>query len=367
VSTITTSVATSTREAAVNHPALSEIVAQHNNAEDQCCALEVHVLKQFEAASSVSDEENKRKTFWSIAQTIFQQSRQLISPQSLPALAASGGNERFWNRNWYWQEKLQSEIGPPRPQSMACLGSTSRANHELRMFNLVLGTVNHVLWDLAPHEFTAPRRPYTVKLDGEYPLQWADGTPAVVQFDANPDLDPALLERIKPYIDPARSNADRAALYHTNLDGRRMNESDLTCPQEKALIGQWGVFAKRRIPAETCLGIYGGTLLDEEHLITIADRRYLAKGEATEPQYVVNGENIMSLLNTILLFDADGQVIAQDTQQHNVRSQPFSCKTTSGDVVSLIAFFSSQEIEQDSELRWNYGYDERALVRNGLR
>jgi hypothetical protein len=75
----------------------------------------------------------------------------------------------------------------------------------------------------------------------------------------------------------------------------------------------------------------------------------------------------MSLLNTILLFDADGQVVAQDTRQHNVRSQPFSCKTTSGDVVSLIAFFSSQEIEQDSELRWNYGYDERALVRNGLR
>jgi hypothetical protein len=35
--------------------------------------------------------------------------------------------------------------------------------------------------------------------------------------------------------------------------------------------------------------------------------------------------------------------------------------------VSLIAFFAAQEIERDCELRWNYGYDEKALVRNGLR
>jgi len=355
------------RELALNYPDLSEIVARHSNAEDQCRALETHILQQFEAARSIEDDEAKRKAFWSTAQAIGQQGCQLISPQSLSELAGSGGNERFWNSNWNWLEKIQSEIGPRRVQETACMEPASRVSHELRMFNLALGTVNHFLWDVAPHEFAAPRRQYTRALDGDYPLRWADGTTAFVEFDKNPKLDPALLEEIRPYVDPARSNADRSTLYHANLHSRRVKHSDLVCPQEKALVGQWGVFSRRRIPAGMCLGVYGGTLLGHEDLITIADRRYLAKGAMTEPEYVVNGENVMSLMNTMLLFDADGCVVAQDTRQHNVRAQPVSCKTMDGVAVSLIAFFAAQEIERDCELRWNYGYDEKALVRNGLR
>ena len=333
-----TSLATSVPEQALDASDLNEIVARHNNAEDQCRALTMHILRRFEAANNIDDAVGKKNAFWSIANAILQQSRRIISPQSRLALAASGGKE-----------------------------DVSRANHELRMFKLAMGTVNHVLRDLAPREFIDPRRQYSAELDGDYPLRWTDGAPAIVEFDANPGLDPALLEGIKPYIDPLRSNADRSLLYLANLYSRRMSQDDLLCPQEKALIGQWGVFAKRFIPEGVCIGIYGGTLLEPKDLITIADRRYLAKATATAQEYLVNGENVLSLMNTIFLFEPSGRIVAQDARQHNVRAQPFRCKTSSGIIVSLTAFFSSRGIEQDSELRWNYGYDEEALIRNGLR
>jgi hypothetical protein len=352
----------------LNDPDLSDIVAAHFDVEEQCRALEAHVLQRFEAARSVRDAENRRKAYWAVAHAIAGQGRQLISEQSLAAIVASGGNGRFWNKSWSWAEKLQSEVGPlPQSRRVAGLDSGSRANHELRLFNLVLGAVNHVLWDLAPHEFAASRRQYSAGLDGDYPFRWADGTLAMIELDANPDLDAARLEGIRPFLDGARTRDDRARLYHANLYSRRMNERDLTCSHEAALVGQWGVFARRRIPPEMCLGVYGGTLLSQEDLITIADRRYLAKGMATEPEYVVNGENITSLMNTMLVFDVNGRVVAQDTRQHNVLAQPFSGRTASGAVVSLVALFSSCEIEEHAELRWNYGYDEQALVRNGLR
>jgi len=50
-----------------------------------------------------------------------------------------------------------------------------------------------------------------------------------------------------------------------------------------------------------------------------------------------------------------------------VRAQAFEASTADGIALSLIAFFAAREIEQHAELRWNYGHDETALVRNGLR
>jgi hypothetical protein len=370
MSTIASPLFTNAHDSDAGSDGLTKVVALDGSADEQIHALEAHVLRQFEAITGLGDATTKLNAFWSIADEILQQSRRLISQHSLAMLGARGRSDLFWNASWPWAEKARSEVGPSSPISVASLCPAMRSDHELRMFNLALATVDHVLWNLASSAFTAPRRDYEAVFDCAYPFRWLDGVPAVVQIDVNPgpDLSQVVFDRVGPYIDPAMSDADRAHLYAENLYYRRIIESDLLQPQEGALIGQWGVFSKQRIPEGTCIGVYGGTLLERESVIMLSDRRYLVKVTTPGmPEYFVSGDNVTSLMNSMFLFDEKGRVAAQDTRHHNVRPHAFRCKTTTGIVFSLIAFFASHEIEPDTELRWSYGYDDVALVRNKLR
>lgn len=370
MSTPTSSPITNARALDPDLTGLAETVARYRSADDQIHALEAQVLRQFAAIHETRDVTAKKDAFWSMTREMLQQSQRLISQESWAVLNTLGGSDLFWNPSWPWVEKASSEIGPPSFASPEDCDPTVRARHELRLFNLVLATVDHVLWSIAPNEFTDPRRSYDVELDGAYPFRWLDGEQAAVTIDADPanDLSQAQSDRIKPYVDPASSNADRASLYAGNLYCRPIIESDLLQPQERGLIGQWGVFARHRIAEGTCIGVYGGTLLDSESLIMLSDKRYLAKVTASGgPDYFVNGENILSLMNTMLLFDDTGRAVAQDTRPHNVHAQSFRCQTANGIPLSLVAFFAANEIEADEELRWNYGYDDVALIRHGLR
>ncbi|TKC87683.1 SET domain-containing protein [Trinickia terrae] len=360
-----------TRYSPADAAGLIAAVAAYDSAGEQLHALEAHISRCFEAVEDIGADKPRKDAFWSIARKILEQSRQLMSAESravLHAEQAAGTSPQFWNGSWPWAEKMRSEIGPRPPLTLACLTLPARAHHELRLFNLALATVNHVLWDEAPRAFSFPMRRYAAELDGAYPFRWPDGSAAIVEVGPNPALDRAVLTRIRPYVDPTLPKADRECLYRENFYCRRMNEDDLLQPGERALIGQWGAFARRRIPEGVCLGVYGGTLLDHESTIMLADRRHLANvSSADGPDYFVNGENITSLMNTRFTFDAQGHIAAQSTGPYNVRAQAFEASTAGGIPLSLIAFFSSQDIEQDAELRWNYGHDETALVRNGLR
>lgn len=370
MSTITSSPIPDARAADPDLNGLAEIVARYSTADDQMHALEAQVLRQFSSIHETRDVTAKKNAFWSMTREMLQQSQGLISQESWAVLNTLGGSDLFWNPSWPWLEKARSEFGPPSFINVADSDPIVRARHELRLFNLVLATVDHVLWSIAPNEFTDPRRSYDDGLDGAYPFRWLDGEQAAVKIDANPgnDLSQTQSDRIEPYVDPAMSDTHRADLYAENLYCRRIIESDLLHPQERALVGQWGVFARRRIAEGTCIGVYGGTLLDSESLIMLSDKRYLAKVTAPGgPDYFVNGENILSLMNTMLLFDDKGTAVAQDTRRHNVHAQAFRCQTTRGISLSLVAFFAANEIEKDEELRWNYGYDDVALIRHGLR
>jgi hypothetical protein len=354
-----------------NVPNLGSAVAAHDCAWERWHALEAHIAQCFDAARQMRDDESRKNAFWSIAAEVLEQSRQLISDDSRKLLYAertTGSSPQFWNGTWPWADKMRSEIGPRLPAWIAALNPAARAHHELRLFNLALATVNHALWDEASRAFSLPTRSYTLERDGAYPFRWPDGSPAVVDIGPNPALDPALAAAIRPYIDAALPHAHRERLYRENFHGRRMAQRDLAHPGEIALIGQWGAFAKRRIPEGVCLGVYGGTLLDYESTIMLADRRHLANVSTSGgPGYYVNGESVTSLMNTLFTFDTQGLVAAQSPGPYNVRAQAFGATTANGVPLSLVAFFSSFEIEQDTELRWNYGLDEMALVKNGLR
>ncbi|MEJ0003010.1 MAG: tetratricopeptide repeat protein [Pararobbsia sp.] len=366
-----------TRDASTRAADWVSIVAGHDQPDEQLQALEAHIRECFEftepiaGAASSKAASSKKDAFWAVARTILEQSNRLLSDASravLRAESAAGTPPQFWSGSWSWARKMQSEIGPRMPSKLAALTPPARAHHELRLFNLALATVNHVLWDEASRAFTSPTQPYAAESDGAYPLRWADGSTALVEIGPNPTLDDALLTRIRPYLDPTLPAAGREQLYRHNLYCRRLHEGDLVQPEERALIGQWGVFAKRRIPEGTCIGVYGGTLLDHESTIMLADRRYLTSVSVAEgPDYYVTGENITSLMNTLFAFDDKGHIVAQSDQPYNVRAQACEVITTGGIPLSLIAFFSARNIEQDTELRWNYGYTEVALVRNGLR
>jgi hypothetical protein len=359
------------RGVTANVPDLCLAVPAHDCADQQYQALEAHIARCFDHVAQIHDDEARKNTFWSVARAILSRSGQLISDDSRQALYAegvAGGRVEFWNGTWPWADKIRSEVGPRLPARIAMLNPLARARHELRLFNLALATVNHVLWDRASCSFSYPCRRYASELDGTYPFRWPDGSAAHVEVVGQSTLDRAFAASVMRYIDPALSDTDRAYLYRENFYGRRMEQSDLIRPEEHALIGQWGAFAQRRIAEGVCLGVYGGTLLDYESTIMLAERRHLANvSTSSGPGYYVNGENVTSLMNTLFTFDTHARIVAQSPGPYNVRAQAFDAVTASGIPLSLIAFFSACEIERDSELRWNYGLDETALVKNGLR
>jgi hypothetical protein len=237
--------------------------------------------------------------------------------------------------------------------------------HETRLAHVAKAAVSHVLWDLAKQEFPGVRKSYHSDIDAAYPLRDFDGNAVFVSPDDEADLDDELVSNVAPFLDQEISQATRRSLYQANLYVGNIEDGMLRLPQESALIGQLGAFATRAIPEKTCIGIYGGMLLDDFDRIMLADQRYLAKCPGTSPRYV-NGENILSLLNSTFQYDASGTIIGQGEQGINVHAQYIPCKTRDGASISPIALFANRNIEKGSELRWSYGYGNDALATLGL-
>ncbi|MBW8831990.1 MAG: hypothetical protein JF606_21750 [Burkholderiales bacterium] len=179
------------------------------------------------------------------------------------------------------------------------------------------------------------RRTWRPKLCGDYPFRDVDHGPCHV-LDADDLSKPAKSGRTYSYVDvfpftcPSTSKSGRAALYNDRLQVRSLVEQDLKTPDEQALIGQRGVFAKVRIAAGTCLGIYGGQLLDEFDVFVVIDDRYLLLASNEPGRVSVNGETMLSLVF-------------------------FPARLLHGWVISVPALFATEDIAAGEELRWNYG------------
>jgi hypothetical protein len=221
--------------------------------------------------------------------------------------------------------------------------------------------------DPGRHGFSDTRRPYTPDADRDYPLRTSEGHDVNVAIDANPELNAQVLACVAPYIDPSLSRRARGHLYHANVYGRRLNESDLMRKEEKALTGQFGLFAKQDLAEGLCLGVYGGTLLQRYEIIALTDRRYLASVPLKEGKnQLMDGNNIMSLSNTCFEYDEAGMIVGQDAQLPNLQAKPVWCKTVEGASITVIVFFTRRDIRKGSELRWNYGYNRKALEQHGF-
>lgn len=174
--------------------------------------------------------------------------------------------------------------------------------------------------------------------------------------------------RLKPNM-----QAKRAALYEQYLDCVEMKPEDLKSAHEQALIGQNRVVARRAIPAGTCLGIYGGTLLSPslqdfkvkgkpgffQSEVKPIDDTYLM---GVSDGYALDGDNILSRMNTTFEYDEDGRPVRQaGPDAYNVDRVDFRVRLENGLHLRIPTAFTTRPIAQGEELRWNYGYTPEAI------
>lgn len=201
------------------------------------------------------------------------------------------------------------------------------------------------------HRERVARREYAAEHAGDPPFRDADH--GVVHIADVLERAEAFAD-VEPYTDARVSRRTRALQALRLLEPRRIAAADLRSPGEVALIGQRGLFARHDIPAGTCLGVYGGQLLDEVDLFLLDDDRYLMSASDPIGSVAVNGENLLSLMNTLFLFDAEGRTLGHPPAGYNVRGESFPVRLRHGWTARIHAFRASEDIPAGRELRWNY-------------
>jgi len=249
--------------------------------------------------------------------------------------------------------------GPPVRE----LDDISLALHRLQLVQSGSGRVFSMLRQVRyRHRHRIARREYRDEDCGNYPLRDAEHAVVPVHSAGAHSLssisgrtyDYAGLE---PYLSPRLSKRARAALYRRHLLARTMTAADLQSPHEQALIGQRGVFATVPIAPGTCVGVYGGQILDEADgfLAQAADGRYLINASPDRAgQAFINGETLLSLMNTHFLFDRQGQPCGHPVNGYNVECADFLVEAAYGWKLVVYGFFATTEIRPGEELRWNY-------------
>lgn len=203
------------------------------------------------------------------------------------------------------------------------------------------------------------RRDLGDELCGVYPFRDADHEQVLVR-SAESLSAPAKTGTRYPYADvepftcPRAKKKTRAALYQSRLQVRTMTAADLKTPDEQALIGQRGVFARQPIPAGVCVGVYGGQILDKGDLFILQDDRYLINASADPGQLGINGEHMMSLMNSLFPSDTQDTAAGHANTGYNVEAACFSARMSDDRPMLLHAFFSTTDIAPGDELRWNY-------------
>lgn len=213
------------------------------------------------------------------------------------------------------------------------------------------------------HRQRVVRRSYRDELCGEPPFR-DHVHDALRVVDVSGESRPAFsgtrygYAQVEPFTCARLSKPARASLYRRMLEARRLRGCDLWFPNEQALIGQWGVFAATAIPAGTCVGVYGGQVMDEHDLVLMDDDRYLmtsAYDPAQRASVSINGENLISLANTLLLLDSEGQVAGHPEDGYNIEVAKFPAVLSHGWHTAVPALFTIRDIAPGEELRWNYG------------
>jgi hypothetical protein len=159
---------------------------------------------------------------------------------------------------------------------------------------------------------------------------------------------------LEPFVREDLGVQERAALYQSRLRVQTLTADDLQSPDERGLIGQRGVFARTDIPAGVCLGVFGGLVMDPVDSFVLDDYDYVFKASDEPGRILVNGETMMSLVNTRFLFDAQGRAIGHPRSGYNVEEAAFPVRMSDQREMLVHGFFSLEPIAAGTELRICY-------------
>ncbi|MCC7005721.1 MAG: hypothetical protein IT497_03620 [Ottowia sp.] len=162
---------------------------------------------------------------------------------------------------------------------------------------------------------------------------------------------------VKPFITTQKTEAERAALYDDYLLCRPFSKENQQHPNEKTLLGQNTVIAKKEIHKRQCLGVYGGTVKPTEAL---RDEDTYAMSITAKRDLAIDGDNILSRINTRLHYDQTGKACAHARTGYNVTFITFNTvleREIKGQKnVMLPVVCATSDIKTGEELRIDYGY-----------
>ncbi len=210
--------------------------------------------------------------------------------------------------------------------------------------------------------------------NGRYPLRDLSGNPLRIKKIQHTSeiADSGVRYQAKdilPYLKWG-SHEEVAKLYEEKLLLRPFTEEDAKFTQEKSMVGQAMVVARRPLKAGEAIGVYGGNFLpfhvsnarQDPFVIDI-----LPAPLSRRPKWdrlMLSGDNIISRINSIFEYE-ENLPVRQAGSGYNVEGATFPVDVDIGggrlEQFLLSAFFTTRDIPADEELRWNYGYTEAGV------
>lgn len=227
------------------------------------------------------------------------------------------------------------------------------------------------------------RRIYVRANNGRYPIRDTDGLPMRIRRIQNRGTSPTSgrtfsKDLVLPYI-KWEGYEKVASLYDDKLEVVPFTAAHQKFPEENILIGQLTVVNKRPLGKGEIIGVYGGELLpvgvagyrQDPYLIDITPIEQPSSSHAASPppirsDVVLSGDNVLSRMNTIVDYE-EGVPARQAAAGYNVEAAFFNVYVQKGsqpqESMKLTAFFASEDIPANTDLRWNYQYEDEGIRR----
>ncbi|WP_413721659.1 hypothetical protein ACL2XG_17275 [Sodalis sp. RH24] len=295
----------------------------------------------------------------------------LMTPQDHAALAGMSihVNRRHglnWSARLHALKLVDGRAGQPPDQA----SEEERAATHLIARVFMNGVLNQFMKSEIRSTIIARNRSYHTGLDALPPYRDVDGNAVTIihlnRFSlATTANNRYANDQVVPFASGDVSGADRAALYAGLLQCRKLTRNDVP-EREKSLIGQWGVMAARPLAKGTCVGIYAGVLVPEGVCDkTVFDHDYLISiaADDQEEEIILDGDGIISKINTLVEYDEHGRPCRQARSGYNVEMARFPAILANKRTVSVIAVFTLADIPAGVELRCNYKYRDHEIRR----